>query len=55
MRIPRQNGRQQKTMSTTHIDYGMDAVKTVGLGNGGAVNRGKLAVQHLISANLVPQ
>src|SRR5271170_927649 len=50
MRIPLQDCCQQKSVPTAHIHDGMDAVKTVGRGYGGAVNRGKCS--HGVMENL---
>src|SRR5215471_5779713 len=41
MRIFRQDGRQQKTVPAAYIYNGMHSLKTVSLGNGGAINHRK--------------
>jgi hypothetical protein len=41
MRIPRQDCRQQKSVPAANIYDGMNAVKTVGCGDSGAINHGK--------------
>jgi hypothetical protein len=50
MRIPLQDGGQQKSVTTSYVHDGVNALKIVGLGYGRAINHGELG--HRVMENL---